>query len=228
MVLSATVFAASGCASEARSCDLDTSALLMWATVTDLGVEVEVEVEFEAFGAEGAALTLCPDRDVLQINGVAAKQVHALGHVYYLAEFEGMPKPQYTISLARDGADSLTAVVDMPPPFEIITPEPMSSHSRATPLGIEWAPGWAGEVIEVAVEDAIGSDCLDDVGVRYEVDDTGTYTIGGSSLGGAGMGDCEVTLALSRHVIADYPPQLHEGGEIDGFVRRRRPFTSTD
>jgi hypothetical protein len=218
-----------GCASEARSCDLDTDAIIMWATVTDDGEQIEVEIEFEAAGAEGAALALCPERDHLEVNGVEASLVRALGHVYYTAEFPGDSVGDYEIVLQRDDAQSVSVVVELPPSFEIVAPMPSSSHSRADALDVSWDPAWPGGMVELAVEDAIGSECIEELGVAYEIEDTGSYTIGPYALvSGETGGTCDVTLALTRSVAVDYPSELHEGGEIAGFVRRRLPFTSTE
>lgn len=226
MLLGATSVA---CASEARSCDLDTDALMMWATVTDRGDLVEVEIEFEAAGAEGAALALCPERDRLEVNGVEASLVRALGHVYYTAEFEPDADRDYTIALQRDEWQSVSVTVELPPSFEILEPSANSSHSRGTALDISWDPPWSAGVMELAVEDEIGSECIEALGIAYDVEDTGSYTVAPFMLtsGGEG-GSCDVTLALTRSVIVDYPSELHEGGEIAGFVRRRQPFTSTE
>lgn len=218
-----------GCTSEARSCDLDTNAIVMWAIVNDLGDRVEVEVDFEAAGAEGAALALCPDRDRLSINGVQASSVRALGHVYYTAKFEQTVEREYQIVLSRDDAQSVTVTVELPPSFEILAPAVNSSHSRAAALDISWDPPWPGGMVDLAVEDAIGSECIEALGIAYEVEDTGSFTVAPYMLtsGGDG-GSCDVTLSLTRRVTVDYPAELHEGGEIAGFVRRRQPFTSTE
>lgn len=218
-----------GCASEARSCDLDTDAIVMWATISDLGDRVEAEIEFEAAGAEGAALALCPDRDRLEVNGVEASSVRALGHVYYTVEFEGASVGEYEITLSRDDAKSVSVTVELPPSFEIVSPAANSTHSRGASLDIGWDPPWPGGVMELAVEDEVGSECIEALGIAYEVEDTGSYTVAPFMLtsGGEG-GTCDVTLALTRSGIVDYPSGLHEGGEIAGFVRRRQPFTSTE
>ena len=218
-----------GCASEARSCDLDTDAIVMWATVSDLGEQVEVEIEFEAAGAEGAALALCPDRDRLEVNGVEASLVRALGHVYYTVEFDGDSVGEYEITLSRDDAKSVSVTVELPPSFEILSPAADSTHSRGASLDISWDPAWPDGMMELAVEDEVGSECIEALGIAYEVEDTGSYTVAPFMLtsGGDG-GTCDVTLALTRSVIVEYPSELHEGGEVAGFVRRRQPFTSTE
>lgn len=227
LVLGATAL---GCASEARSCDLDTDAIMMWATVNDLGDRVEVEIEFEAAGAEGAALSLCPERDRLEVNGVEASLVRALGHVYYTVEFDGASEGDYEIVLERDDAQSVSVTVELPPSFEILEPSANSSHSRGASLEIGWDPAWPAGVMELAVEDEIGSECIEALGIAYEVEDIGSYTVAPFMLTGGGEGgsSCDVTLALTRSVIVEHPSELHEGGEIAGFVRRRQPFTSTE
>jgi hypothetical protein len=225
-ILGATVL---GCASEARSCDLDTDALLMWATVTDDGEQVAVEIEFEAAGAEGAALSLCPERDHLEVNGVEATMVRALGHVYYTVEWDGASVGEYEIVLRRDDAQSVSVVVELPPSFVIESPAANSDHSRSVALDVLWDPPWLGGVMALAVEDAIGSECIEDLGIAYEVEDIGSYSVAPYSLvSGEAGGSCDVTLALSRSVAVEYPAELHEGGEIAGFVRRRQPFISIE
>lgn len=217
-----------GCASEARSCDLDTDQMLMWATVSDLEGVVEVEVEFEAVGLEGAALSLCPDRDQLSINGVEATEVRALGYVYYLAEFDE-PADTYEIALDRTDKQSVSVAVELPPTLEILTPAPNSSHSRSMGLEVGWTPIWSDHTLELSVEDTIGSECLEQLGVVQEVEDIGSYTLGGSSLlSGPTGGSCDVTLELTRNLVVAYPDELHEGGAIAAYVRRRQPFTSTE
>lgn len=222
-----------GCASEARSCDLDTDAIMMWATVTDLGDRVEIEIDFEAAGAEGAPLALCPERDRLEVNGVEASMVRALGHVYYTVEFDGpsggASVGEYELVLQRDDAQSVSVTVELPPSFDILAPSANSSHSRGAALDVSWDPPWPTDVIELAVEDAIGSDCIEALGIAYEVEDNGGYTVAPYMLAsGEAGGSCDVTLALTRRVAVEYPNELHEGGEIAGFVRRRQPFTSTE
>jgi hypothetical protein len=218
-----------GCASEARSCDLDTDAIVMWATVTDLGEQVEVEIKFEAAGAEGAALTLCPERDHLEVNGVEASLVRALGHVYYRVEFAGDSVGEYDIVLERDDAQSLSVSVELPPSFTVLEPAANSTHSRGTPLEIVWDPSWPEGLMELAVEDEVGSECIEALGIAYDVEDTGSYMLAAYKLAaGTTGGTCDVTLALTRSVTVEYPAALHEGGEIAGYVRRRQPFTSTE
>src|SRR5690606_27583367 len=205
-----------GCASEARSCDLDTDAIVMWATVTDLGDAVEVEVEFEAAGVEGIGLSLCPDRDRLAINGVEPSVLRALEHVVYVAEFDGASTGEYEIALQRTDAQSVSVTVELPPSIEVLSPALDSTHSRAAPLEVSWDPAWSGQMIDLAVEDQVGSDCIDALAIGYQVEDTGSYTIGAHSLVSATGGSCEVTLALTRSVAVEYPSELHEGGQIAG------------
>jgi hypothetical protein len=217
-----------GCGSEVRSCDLDTDAIVMWATVNDVGDRVEVEVEFESAGVEGAALALCPDRDRIEVNGVEASMIRALGHVYYVVEFSGVSVRDYEITLQRSNAQSMSVVVELPPNIDVLAPEPNTSHSRGAPLEISWDPPRPGEMLGLAVEDTVGSDCLEMLGVNYEVEDLGAYTISAYSLLSGSGGSCDVTLALTRSVAVEYPAELHEGGRVAGYVRRRQPFTSID
>lgn len=226
MILGVTTL---GCGSEPRSCDLDTDAIIMWATVNDVGETIEVEVEFEAAGAEGAALALCPDRDRLLIDGVEPSLVSALDHVVYEAELDSTSDRELEIQLERVDRQSVSVTIELPPTLEVLSPTANSSHSRAAPLEVGWDPPWSGELIELTIEDQVGSECIDDgVAIAYEVEDTGSYTIGAFSLASAAGGSCEVELTLTRSVEFEYPAELHEGGRISGFVRRRQPFTSSE
>jgi hypothetical protein len=220
--------ATAGCGTDVESCDIDTKSMIMWATITDLGEGVDIEVSFELPGEAGTPLALCPERDRLEINGVETSQVRALGHLYYTAKFSTAAET-YEIVLVRDGAPNVSATVEMPPGFEILEPAADSSHPRGAALEVSWAPERSSNMIELAIEDAIGSDCIEGFGVAYEVADIGSYSVEGNSLvAGAEGGSCEVTLALTRSVVADYPTQFHTGGSISAFVRRDRPFISVD
>lgn len=222
-----------GCASEVRSCDLATDAIVMWATVNDVDGRIEVEVEFENAAIEGSSLELCPDRDRVEVNGTEASAIQALGHVYYVLELDGSASArEVEIVLQRADPPSVSAIVELPPTIEtieMISQDPQNDgHSRAAPLEIAWTPAWPGGTLGLAVEDAVGSDCLESLGVSYDVEDIGSYTISAHTLVSSTGGTCELTLALTRSVLAEYPAELHEGGRVAGFVRRRQPFTSTE
>lgn len=228
MMLALLGATALGCASEVQSCDLATDEMVMWATLTDSDGEIEIEIEFEVANAEGAALALCPERDHLTVNGTEASLVRALGQLYYAVEFESASEGSYEIVLERDGAQSVAVEIEMPPIFELTAPEPDSTHSRGAALEVVWAPAWPGGTMKLAIEDAIGSDCIEGLGVEYEVEDQGSFSVAGNALVGGGAGSCGVSLALSRSVAIEYPAAFHEGGQISAFVRRRRPFTSVE
>jgi len=224
--------AASGCVAEVRSCDLKTDEIVMWATLTDSDAGVEVEIEFAVGDSEGAAIALCPERDRLEVNGTEATVIRALGLLFYTVKFEE-PQGSYEIVLARNGGQSVTTLVEPPPAFEIVEPALDSTHPRSAPLTVSWTPEWSGGMVDLAVEDAIGSDCIEGLGVYYQLEDTGSFIIGGNSLV-SGRADpenslgCAVTVSLSRSASVDYPAAFHEGGSISAYVRRRRPFTSVE
>lgn len=229
MLVSAATF---GCVSEIRSCDLDTDEIILWATLTNSDAGVEVEVEFEAANTEGAALALCPERDRLEINGVEASLVRALGHLFYTVEFE-QPAAGYEIVLMRGAGQTVTTLVEMPPSFEILAPTVDTAHPRSSALDVVWTPAWPGGEIELVLADAVGSDCIEGLGVRYTLEDTGSAVVGGDSLvSGAALEDeslgCAVTLTLTRSAELQYPAAFHEGGRVSTAVRRRRPFTSVE
>ena len=225
---------ASACADTPRSCDLETSALVLRATVSDLNDGVEVEIELETAsdtgleGSSGTTLALCPDADHLEVNGVRAQEVYALGHRYYVASFDA-PEPSYEISLQRKDNDSVSAIVEMPPTLEITQPDEGATRSRGEPIEVAWMPGWPGQLINLAIEDEIGSSCIDGLGVEFDVEDTGSYSVGaGELVGGGAVSSCEVTLTLTRVLEAPYPAALAPGGNLSAVVKRRRLFVSVD
>lgn len=217
------------CISEQGTCQLQTDALVMWASISDLEGEVSVEVEFETFAADGAgtSVELCSNRDSLMINGEAAALVRAFGQYYYRATLP-LPVETVEISLAREQHQSVSATVVMPPSFAITSPAPDSSHSRGAELAIAWEPSWPGHEMQVSIVDGIGSSCIEGLGYDDVVEDLGSHVVEPDSLvdGGAGA-DCAVTLLMSRELVASYPAELHEGGELRASVRRFHPLIST-
>jgi hypothetical protein len=225
---------ACACADTPRSCDLETSALVLHATISDLDDGVEVEVELETASdkdpdaSSGTTLALCPDADHLEVNGIAAREVHALGHRYYVVHFD-QPESSYEISLRRNDGESVTMLVDTPPTLEITEPPDAVTRSRAQPIEIGWMPGWPGQQINLAIEDKIGSSCIEGLGVDIDVEDAGSYSVAGNALvGGGTTTSCAVTLTLTRVLEAEYPAALAEGGKVSAVVKRRRLFTSVE
>jgi hypothetical protein len=226
---------ASACADTPRSCDLETSALVLHATISDLddGVEVELELEtanddMDPDASSGTTLALCPEADHLEVNGIAAEEVHALGHRYYVVHFDQV-EPSYEISLRRNDNESVTMLVDTPPTLEIVEPAEGATRSRAEPIEIDWMPDWPGQQINLAIEDKIGSSCIEGLGVDIDVEDAGSYSVGGNALvGGGTTTSCAVTLTLTRVLEAEYPAALADGGKVSAVVKRRRRFTSVE
>ncbi len=219
------------CGVEPRSCDLDSSAIVVHATITDADHGVEVEIELEAAGEDdspGTPLTLCPETgEQLRVNNRSTKQVRALGHVYYTLEFPE-PEATYTIEYVRDD-ETLTLELDMPPTFEILAPSEDEIIPRSQPIPVEWSPTWPDHAIAIGVEDRVGSDCLEGLGYSTEVDDLGSATIGAYMIeaGKADAETCKAWVAITRTSIGSYPDGLHEGGTVEGYVKRRRRFLSS-
>jgi hypothetical protein len=222
----------SSCSTEPRSCNLEPSAIAMFATVTDgdEGVEIEIELEIGIDDEEsiGTPLSLCAEAgEVIEVNGRAAEQVRVLGRIYYVIEFED-PETTYTIAYVRDDG-TITAELTMPPTLDITTPAEDQMIPRSEPLSIAWEPTWPDHPIMVAIEDQIGSDCLEGLGYSTEVDDVGSATIVANQLESGPDTDasCTAWIALTRTSVAAYPDALHESGSIEGYVKRRRRFTSS-
>ncbi len=202
----------------------------MLATVIDgdKGVEVEVEFETESDFVDntGTSLEVCAS-DVLSINGESPEEVRALGHRYYVVELDG-PMEEVRIDLERED-ETINVVAATPPVFAIESPLAHSDHARADALEIAWAPAWSGQEVELAIEDKIGSDCIEGLGYDASVEDSGSFSLpAGTLVGGEGGGSCEVKVSLTRVLEASYPEQLAPGGSIIAVVNRRLPFNSID
>lgn len=219
------------CSTETHSCNLETSAIVLHATVTDHDEGVEVEIELELGDGDddsiGTPLSLCTESgEQLEVNGHPAKQVRVLGRVYYLVDFPE-PEATYTIVYVRDEG-TITTQLMMPPTLAITMPAEDAEVSRAEALSIGWDPSWPEHAMTLAIEDEIGSDCLEGLGYASEVDDMGAVTIAANQVesGPDSAATCTAWIALTRTSAAAYPDELHEGGSVEGYVKRRRRFTS--
>lgn len=231
LVIAALVGVLPACANEQRTCQIDTSELVMWATVTDLNGVVEVEIELETFVADGqgSSLELCPNRDTLLVNGDRTEAVHTFGQYYYTATYEDELPDSYELVFERKDHDSVTVTVEMPPSFEVTTPEPDGQYARTADLPIAWSPTWADHEMQLSIVDGIGSSCIDGLGISEVVEDAGSWVVPANSLIGGGSGDdCEVSFSMARSLMAAYPAELHEGGEVVAFVRRGFSIVSTE
>lgn len=202
----------------------------MFATVIDDddGVEIEVEFSTDLIDNAGTSLELCPESDQLRINDREPREVRALGHLYYVVEFSE-PQPEVRISLTRGDSEEIVALAQTPPSFVIDGPALESSHSRADDLAIAWSPPWDGQEVELAIEDKIGSDCIEGLGYELVVDDSGSFVLPANTLvSGEGGGSCEVKVSLTRVLESSYPEQLAPSGSITAVVNRRLPFNSVD
>lgn len=219
------------CGLEARSCDLATNAIVLRATVTDSDEDLEVELELETGGSEegpGTALELCSDSgEVLRVNGEDAKPVRVLGQLYYTVELDERAE-LYTIEFVRE-AETIRVDLELPPPFSIVAPVEDQEVPRGETFDITWEPDWPGHMISLAIEDEIGSDCLEGLGFTQDIEDLGASTLAANKLeaGTAAAETCKAWVSLTRSASAAYPSELHEGGSIEGFVKRRRRFLSS-
>ncbi len=215
-----------GCNDTPYSCKIDNTTLLLRATVSELDAvagqpRVRVEVELEAAGGElgsGTTLALCPDEDRLEVNGVETEELNALGHLYYVAEFDSR-ESSYDITLTRPNHEDVVITIELPPSFEIDGPDADLDHSRGAAIDITWSPAWLDHQLALSVADEIGSACIDGLGIELDVDDSGTYSVPAGSL--VGTGTCQVTISLTRLAEAPYPVSLAPGGNATAIVKRR-------
>jgi hypothetical protein len=230
--LVALTLGVSACSDTPYSCGIDNATLLVRATVSELDAvanepRVRVEVELAAAGAEpgtGTTLALCPDDEELTVNGVETEELNALGHLYYVAEFESR-EPSYEISLARPSYEDVLITIELPPAFDISLPDdPAAGHPRSAALDIAWTPAWPDHQLGLSVADEIGSACIDGLGIELDVDDTGSYSVPANTL--VGTGSCQVTISLTRLAEGAYPASLAAGGNATAIVKRRLVINS--
>lgn len=215
------------CGEEVLSCGLLNESVAMHATVADnnAGVHVEIQLSTGDEDGPGTPLTLC-EGESIAVNGEPAVLSRVLGEDYYTVEFEASA-PSYEVEFTRELQDDVVARIDMPEAFTVDAPAEDSPHSRAVPLEVLWSPPRPDELIELAIEDEIGSSCIEGLGLELEVPDSGSYTVAGGSLVGGEMAEaCEVWIALTRTAEGEYPAELHPSGRITGYVKRRHGFRS--
>ena len=222
---------AGGCNDATYSCRVENANLLLRATVTEFDAEaheprVRVEIELDAVGEDvgaGTSLTLCPEGDRLEVNGVETEELNTLGHLYYIAEFKTR-ESSYEIALTRPDHEDVVIEIALPPAFEISQPLAGAMVARSGPLDIAWEPGWSDQQVALSVADEIGSTCINGLGIDLDVDDTGSYSVPAGTLVGSGV--CQVTISLTRLAEAEYPSSLAPGGNVTAIVKRRRVVTS--
>jgi hypothetical protein len=171
----------------------------------------------------GTTLALCPDEDLLEVNGVETEERNALGHLYYVAEFKSR-EPSYEISLERPSHEDVSFTIELPPSFDISLPDPSVDHPRDAALDITWSPAWPDHQLGLSVADEIGSACIDGLGFELDIDDTGMYSVAAGTL--VGTGACQVTVTLTRIAEAAYPASLADGGNATAIVKRRLVINS--
>ena len=123
-----------GCSANPRSCDLEASAIVLYATVTDTdeGVEVELKLEtgVDVDDSSGTPLSLCTDAgERLEVNGLPAKEQRVLGQIYYVID-SSAPMAIYTIDYVRDEG-TISIELAMPPTLELLAPTEGAAIPRA-------------------------------------------------------------------------------------------------
>lgn len=221
-------------------CALGNDELSMVVTATDLltedGEEVRVAVNI-AYG-ERTQLptwwTTC-DGDRVLINGEEAREIDQDDRTDYTLFLDGDAGEVVTVELDRADEDLVTASVERPPRFEILTPEPGASLSRSEQTQITWAPPADGEQMQIQVlEELGGGRCIlsEDPDHDYKsiggvrVDDVGQWTIPPGVLANDGDLRCDARYLLRRFSRGDYPEALAPGGFVQAEVLRILVFES--
>lgn len=240
LALVATALVGSGCTPD--RCRVGNNEISMVARAVDLssdGVE-EVHVAVDFATGDRAQLPIAwakCDGDRILINGEEARESQQEGETVYTRTIAGSEAETISIELDRaEEDDVVTASVDRPPRFEMLTPEPGASLSRSEDILISWDPPLDdGDMQIELLEELGGGRCIlsDDPEHDYKgvggirVPDDGTWTIPGGVLTNQGDLRCQARYVLRRFSLGAYPDALASGGFVQAEVLRVLLFEST-
>ncbi len=217
------------------TCGIPTERLQVVATAIQNGSTLRAEVEFSSDGGPGKdVLALC-DEDVLTIAGAPAEVVERPERVIYSYTREETGTPSLRFELQRKGETSVGFTIDVPPAFEVTSPEPAAEVSRSMDLLLEWAPPNPGESMRIELGEEIGNGvCLethveahDYKGLSgVDIEDDGDWKIPADVIDSGARDRCEASYRFTRVSNSAYPPELAEGGYLEGRVERLVAFVS--
>lgn len=201
------------------------------------GEEVRVGVDFAT--GDRARLPIswrtC-DGDRVLINGQEARETQQEDRTEYTLTLDDDEGEVVTVELERAGEDSvITATVQRPPRFTMLTPEPGQSISRSEELVMTWDPPNEGGELQIEVlEELGGGRCIvsDDPEHDYKgvggvrVEDDGMWIVPGGVLTNEGDLRCDARYIVSRFSRGDYPEELAPGGFVEAQVLRIVLFES--
>ena len=226
-----------GCnATESESCEIGSDQLSVVAEVVDTGWDIRATIDFENGDRQGtnSPLRLCAT-DLLTINGQDATETTKASRIEYALAWaaDGDRSVRFTLERQTFG-EVIDLVVELPPAFEILTPMDGDTLTRDG-QALEWEPINTDGTMQVRLyEELGGGQCIiDSDDQTYEnpggvgVPDTGSWTIDAADLGSMTQQECNITVALSRVTLGDYPTNLGGGGRIEARTERRVDVVDT-
>jgi hypothetical protein len=231
---------AAGCTPD--RCKVGNDELSMVVRAVDIlpedGEEVRVGVDFAT--GDRARLPIswrtC-DGDRVLINGQEARETQQDDRTEYTLTLSDEDGEVVTVELDRASESGVvTASVQRPPRFTMLTPEPGASISRSDELVLTWDPPNDGGELQIEVQEELGGGrCIvsedpehDYKGVGgVRVDDNGVWTIPAGTLTNDGDLRCDARYVFSRFSRGDYPEELAPGGFVEAQVLRIVLFEST-
>jgi hypothetical protein len=227
-----------GCAAEdSDSCKHETDEMSVVALAIDNGVDMRVEVDFDASDRTefAAPISLCEDDD-LSIAGEVPERTDRIDRVVYSVNLDAADAArEIDVVLDRKSHDSADFTIIVPPAFDVLAPQIDDMVPRATDFILEWAPPGDGTQIRIGLLEEIGAGlCLETTTVDHEyksiagvsVDDSGTWTIPAGVIANADGGECEAVYTFKRLGPAPYPEAYRSGGFVEGRTERTVAFRS--
>lgn len=232
-------FALVGCTPD--RCKVGNDELSMVVRAVDLlpeaGEEVRVGVDFATGDRSQLPISwkMC-DGDRILINGEDARETQQEDRIEYTLTLDGSVGETITVELDRANEDEVvTASVERPPRFDVLTPEPGASISRSEDLVFTWEPANDGGEMQIELQEELGGGrCIvsdnpdhDYKGVGgVRVEDKGLWTVPGGVLTNDGDLRCDARYVLSRFSRGEYPEALAPGGFVEAQVLRIVLFES--
>ena len=222
-------------------CKVGNDELSMVVRAVDLlaqdGEEVRVGVDFATGDRSQISVSwkMC-DGDRLLINGEDARETQQGDQIEYTLTLDGGLSETITVELDRASEDEvISASVERPLRFDLLTPEPGVSLSRSEDVVVTWAPADAGGEMQIELQEELGGGrCIvsDEPDHDYKgvggvrVADEGRWTIPGGTLTNDGYLRCDARYVLSRFSRGEYPEALAAGGFVEAEVLRIVLFES--
>jgi hypothetical protein len=217
------------------TCGIPTERIQVVASAIQNGSTLRAEVEFSTDGGPGKDMLALCDKDQLTIAGAPAEVVVRPERVVYSYTREETGTPSLRFDLQREDETSVGFTIDVPPAFEVTSPESAAEVSRSMDLLLEWAPPNPGESMRIELGEEIGNGvCLEtDVAEHdykglsgVDIEDDGNWKIPADVIDSGARDRCEASYRFTRMLNSEYPSELADGGYLEGRVERIVAFVS--